>query len=573
MLLPFDDAADFFRLLESLMRFVQRESSPRGRRGPRPKPYEKQPPAKRFEIHERFAEDPARYVSAYLEANPDRLSEADLAEIAQWKDAVGGRFVFFRQLKKHLVAIETGESGRVFGILGLTQPLDEIVSQQFPALVETILMPFRGRIVCDGLISSFAIYIGPGLRRSLGETYRAAKDEGSILVSFDPPKAPAKATRAKRRAPQPAARFKGIVTRLRKRFHEIREERAKLRRFESEVVPFFETWLDTRFKKERDEVFRLAREIDELKSALASSVFGVAPEGFDSVEAAIGYVLEHTAAGADVPECPDVPEDPEGPEDGAGHFADGFPEEELEALFEEFLWEARGIPAEDLDEEDYQRAFAEFRESIEHARDGNRSAFESTLLSVGADRSKENLDAVNKAYRRLAKRLHPDKNPDHGEDVKELWEDLRKAKEALDLERIEAVEMEWRLISGDSFGSDEEARLKSFQARLRQESQRLRERREDLEDHPMWGLEARKPPKAVERQVRREIREELEYLRMTKEDLVDEPEFIRARGKSSPSFAGRNEGFPPFFNFPPKRGSRSSKGKQKDSDEQMEFPF
>jgi hypothetical protein len=567
MLLPPDDLPDYFRYLESLMRFVQRDMLPQGKKGPKPKPYQKQPVQRRFEIHKHFGAEPGRIVAAYVEANPDRLSEAELAEIAAWKDAVAGRLVFFRQLKKHLIVIEADANPRVFGVLGLTQPFEDLVTQPFPAIVETMILPFRGHLVSDGLISTYSVFIGPGIRKGLEDSYRAAKATGAVLESFGPPKTSAQAPPKKRAARKaPPNPLKGLVGRLRKRFREIRAERARLRQFENEVVPFFETWLNSRFKKERKEVLRLEEEIDELEATIADFRRGLLGEDEESAREAVEEILARAKSGK--------PLNPKGAE-GEGEEADEAPLEEppeefVRTLFDEFLWQARGVSSFELDEEEAERAYEEFRKSFEHVREGNRAAFERSLLSIGADRSKENLDAVNKAYRRLAKRLHPDKNPDHGEEAKELWERLRNAKEALDLASIESVEMEWRLLCNEEFAAEDEPRLRSFQEKLRAESGQLGDIRRDLMDHPMWGLEPRTPPKAVEQRIRAEILEELEELRDCREELIEELEALR---QSKGGFSRRGGvRFPFSFPFEPRTGPPRKKTRKESSD-QMEFPF
>ena len=48
-----------------------------------------------------------------------------------------------------------------------------------------MLLPWKDRIVCDGLLSSYSVMFGPGLRRGMKESYQAAKAAG-IITSLDP---------------------------------------------------------------------------------------------------------------------------------------------------------------------------------------------------------------------------------------------------------------------------------------------------------------------------------------------------------------------------------------------------
>ena len=66
-------------------------------------------------------------------------------------------------------------------------------------LAETVLLPFKGMIVYDGLMSSYRISFGPGIRRRLNESFKEAKARHGIVTSLPMSKEPlpAKAPKAK----------------------------------------------------------------------------------------------------------------------------------------------------------------------------------------------------------------------------------------------------------------------------------------------------------------------------------------------------------------------------------------
>jgi hypothetical protein len=63
----------------------------------------------------------------------------------------------------------------------------------------TVLLPFKGMIVYDGLMSSYRISFGPGIRRRLNESFKEAKARHGIVTSLPMSKEPlpAKAPKAK----------------------------------------------------------------------------------------------------------------------------------------------------------------------------------------------------------------------------------------------------------------------------------------------------------------------------------------------------------------------------------------
>ena len=55
-----------------------------------------------------------------------------------------------------------------------------------PMYVKTVLLPFKGKIIYDGLIEGYNIYFGSGVSTSMSNIYQAAKMQGKIIESLDP---------------------------------------------------------------------------------------------------------------------------------------------------------------------------------------------------------------------------------------------------------------------------------------------------------------------------------------------------------------------------------------------------
>src|SRR5262249_36422498 len=93
----------------------------------------------------------------------------ELDIVRSWRHLVHGKFYVFRQLKKYMVFLSADRQPIAYGVLALTQPFEELVGPYLPVLTQTVLLPFQGRIVYDGLMSSYRISSGPGLRRARNE--------------------------------------------------------------------------------------------------------------------------------------------------------------------------------------------------------------------------------------------------------------------------------------------------------------------------------------------------------------------------------------------------------------------
>jgi hypothetical protein len=123
-------------------------------------------------------------IESFVEENPVGLPSDELAIVRSWRHLVHGKFYIFRQLQKYMVFLSTGEEPIAYGVLALSQPFEELVGPYLPVLAETVLLPFKGLIVYDGLLNSYRISFGPGIRRSLNESYKEAKARHGIVTSL-----------------------------------------------------------------------------------------------------------------------------------------------------------------------------------------------------------------------------------------------------------------------------------------------------------------------------------------------------------------------------------------------------
>ncbi len=123
-------------------------------------------------------------LDGFIRANPAGLPEKDLQLAASWRHRLQGQFIIMRHLKKYSIFLHQEEPPSAFGVLGIMSPLEEIIERSLPIIVEAVLLPFEGKIIFDGLISSRNIYFGPGYRRSFNNAYRTAQELYGIKTSL-----------------------------------------------------------------------------------------------------------------------------------------------------------------------------------------------------------------------------------------------------------------------------------------------------------------------------------------------------------------------------------------------------
>jgi hypothetical protein len=206
MLLTPQDAELFFRPHRALMFFVNQRLGVLPDAVASPDEFSGLSPEVRLKVRDAFLQH-TDLIQQFVEENPARLTAEELDLVRSWRHLVHGKFYLFRQLQKYMVFLSAEERPVAYGVLALTDPFEELVGPYLPVLAETVLLPFKGFIVYDGLLRSYRISFGPGIRRSLSESYKEAKERHGIVTSLPMSNEPlpVKAPKA-RRAPKPPSK-------------------------------------------------------------------------------------------------------------------------------------------------------------------------------------------------------------------------------------------------------------------------------------------------------------------------------------------------------------------------------
>jgi hypothetical protein len=121
-------------------------------------------------------------IDEFMEANPAGLDEQELSVTKNWKNAVTGNFVILKHLKNHSIFLNKKNA---YGVIGLMESIEEIIPKYYlPIFVDTVLIPFSGKIVYDGLFQTSNVIMGNGYIKSFTEDYNSIKKAGGIITSL-----------------------------------------------------------------------------------------------------------------------------------------------------------------------------------------------------------------------------------------------------------------------------------------------------------------------------------------------------------------------------------------------------
>jgi hypothetical protein len=183
MILEPQDVELFFKLYWALMFFVNQRLQVIPDALASPDAFGALSPEVCLKVRDAFL-DHTDLLQSFVGENPAHLSDDELDLVRSWQHLVHGKFYVFRELKKHTVFLSTDKEPVAYGVLALSQPFEKVIGPYLPVLTQTVLLPFKGMIVYDGLLNSYRISFGPGIRRSLNESFREAKKRQGIVTSL-----------------------------------------------------------------------------------------------------------------------------------------------------------------------------------------------------------------------------------------------------------------------------------------------------------------------------------------------------------------------------------------------------
>jgi hypothetical protein len=176
-----EEAAEFFRIWLGLLAFVNDKFQIVEGFG-HPTVPTSLSPGDVFPVRDKLWED-ASIIDEYIASQWDMPRE-DIAVLKGWKNRVADTFTIFRHLKKHSIFIDS--KNRVYGVLGISGPIGDTLYMDPPLFAKAVLLPFKGKIIYDSIMSPYNVYLGGNIKREYGDIYRVAKEDKAILTEITP---------------------------------------------------------------------------------------------------------------------------------------------------------------------------------------------------------------------------------------------------------------------------------------------------------------------------------------------------------------------------------------------------
>lgn len=72
----------------------------------------------------------------------------------------------------------------MYGVYAINQPFHAQLDSKFPSVVQTALLPFKGKIIYDGFLKKHALVFGGEMGRSINNEYRLAEGKYGVITEL-----------------------------------------------------------------------------------------------------------------------------------------------------------------------------------------------------------------------------------------------------------------------------------------------------------------------------------------------------------------------------------------------------
>jgi len=127
--------------------------------------------------------DNPKIINEFLK-NENILSAEEISLLKSWqKYHIKGEFILIKYEAEYAVLMGTDEKNpALYAVKGMTTSISEAMQHQLPAMIETVLLPFKDKIIYDSFIGTHSISFGSGMVNVFNEGYENIKKNLGITT-------------------------------------------------------------------------------------------------------------------------------------------------------------------------------------------------------------------------------------------------------------------------------------------------------------------------------------------------------------------------------------------------------
>ncbi|WP_028043563.1 hypothetical protein [Candidatus Stoquefichus massiliensis] len=127
-------------------------------------------PLDQVKVRNKMFEDMS-IIDEYIQRNPNHLNSTILKQIEEVKNAIMVNCIIVKYEKNYTLIMD--DQDILYAIIGGVSNLDEVIpSQELPYMCKLVLVPYKGKILYDGVIEGTNIQMGSGIQSRIIESIK-----------------------------------------------------------------------------------------------------------------------------------------------------------------------------------------------------------------------------------------------------------------------------------------------------------------------------------------------------------------------------------------------------------------
>ena len=88
-------------------------------------------------------------------------------------------FIYLKTLKRHSLLLSSS-SNLIYCVLGITDAIEQLIPDKF-SIIDTAILNFGNKIICDGLIRHHNVTIGKNMRKDISLKYKLVRENNQSI--------------------------------------------------------------------------------------------------------------------------------------------------------------------------------------------------------------------------------------------------------------------------------------------------------------------------------------------------------------------------------------------------------
>ena len=95
------------------------------------------------------------------------------------QNGIKGTFIYLKTLKRHSLLLSSS-SNLIYCVLGITDSIEQLIPDKF-SIIDTAILNFGNKIICDGLIRHHNVTIGKNMRKDINFQYKLVRHNNRLI--------------------------------------------------------------------------------------------------------------------------------------------------------------------------------------------------------------------------------------------------------------------------------------------------------------------------------------------------------------------------------------------------------